>query len=115
MAHRRIRPFNARDTYPGKDFDTGPARAAGARGGSTGWMRGQCPEDLDTARSLDSTDPAERTRMAMRIVPTLIEEAGGGMEHRPRWSSTSPTCGIARPRTAPWASICAACIRSRPG
>ena len=32
-----------------------------------------------------------------------------------RSSSTSPTCAIARRSTARWASISAACIRSRPG
>ena len=81
MAHERIRLFNTRDTYPEQNLDNDLAQAVVTRGGRTVWMRGQCPQDLDTARSLDSHDPAEQTHLVMRNVRRLIEEAGGSMEH----------------------------------
>ena len=81
MAHERIRPFNTRDTYPEQRLDNDLAQAVVTRGGRTVWMRGQCPQDLDTARSIDSHDPAEQTRKVMENVRQLIEEAGGRMEH----------------------------------
>ena len=81
MAHERIRPFNTRDTYPEQRLDNDLAQAVVTQGGRTVWMRGQCPQDLDTARSIDSHDPAEQTRKVMENVRQLIEEAGGRMEH----------------------------------
>lgn len=81
MAHERIRPFNTRDTYPEQNLDDDLAQAVVTRGGRTVWMRGQCPQDLDTARSTGSHDPAEQTHLVMRNVRRLIEEAGGSMEH----------------------------------
>ena len=81
MAHARLRPFNARDTYPGQDLDADLAQAVVTRGGRTVWMRGQCPQDLDSARSLDSADPAAQADLVMRNIRRLIEEAGGEMAH----------------------------------
>ena len=81
MAHERIRPFNTRDTYPEQRLDNDLAQAVVTQGGRTVWMRGQCPQALDTARSIDSHDPAEQTRKVMENVRQLIEEAGGRMEH----------------------------------
>jgi hypothetical protein len=56
MAHTRIRPFNTRDTYPEQKLDNDLAQAVVARG-TTIFLRGQCPQDLDTAESLASHDP----------------------------------------------------------
>ncbi|WP_334193864.1 RidA family protein [Pararhodobacter sp.] len=81
MAHRRIRPFNTRDTYPEQKLDNDLCQAVVTRGGSTVWMRGQCPQNLDDARSIDSHDPAEQTHKVMQNIRQLIEEAGGSMEH----------------------------------
>ena len=81
MAHRRIRPFNTRDTYPEQKLDNDLCQAVVTRGGSTVWMRGQCPQNLDDARSIDSHDPAEQTHKVMQNIRQLIEEAGGGMDH----------------------------------
>ena len=81
MAHQRIRPFNTRDTYPEQSLDTDLAQAVVTRGGRTVWLRGQCPQDLDTAENLASHDPAEQTHRVMSNIRQLIEEAGGGMEH----------------------------------
>lgn len=81
MAHRRIRPFNTRDTYPEQRLDNDLCQAVVTRGGSTVWMRGQCPQNLDDAKSIDSHDPAEQTHKVMQNIRQLIEEAGGSMEH----------------------------------
>jgi enamine deaminase RidA (YjgF/YER057c/UK114 family) len=81
MTHTRIRPFNTRETYPEQKLDNDLCQAVLTRGGATLWMRGQCPQDLDTAKSIDSHDPAEQTHKVMRNIRQLIEEAGGRMEH----------------------------------
>ncbi|MEL6198100.1 MAG: RidA family protein [Pseudomonadota bacterium] len=81
MAHQRIRPFNTRDTYPEQNLDNDLAQAVVTRGGRTVWLRGQCPQALDDARSIDSYDPAEQTHKVMQNIRQLIEEAGGRMEH----------------------------------
>ncbi len=80
MAHRRIRPFNTRDTYPEQKLDNDLAQAVVARGTMI-FLRGQCPQDLDTARDIGSHDPAEQTHKVMQNIRQLIEEAGGRMEH----------------------------------
>lgn len=80
MAHTRIRKFNTRDTYPEQKLDNDLAQAVVARG-TTIFLRGQCPQDLETARSIGSSDPAEQTHKVMQNIRQLIEEAGGRMEH----------------------------------
>jgi enamine deaminase RidA (YjgF/YER057c/UK114 family) len=81
MAHTRIRKFNTADTYPEQRLDNDLAQAVVTRGGRTVWMRGQCPQDLDTARNIDSHDPVEQTHKVMQNIRQLIEEAGGQMAH----------------------------------
>ena len=81
MVHERIRPFNAKDTYPEQRLDADLCQAVVTRGGRTVWMRGQCPQELDGARNLDSHDPGEQTHKVMANVRQLIEEAGGTMAH----------------------------------
>ena len=81
MAHQRIRPFNTRDTYPEQKLANDLAQAVVTRGGSTVWMRGQCPQNLDDAKNIDSHDPVEQTHKVMQNIRQLIEEAGGSMEH----------------------------------
>jgi enamine deaminase RidA (YjgF/YER057c/UK114 family) len=81
MTHTRIRPFNTRVTYPEQKLDNDLCQAVLTRGGATLWMRGQCPQDLDTAQSIESHDPAEQTHKVMQNIRQLIGEAGGRMEH----------------------------------
>ena len=45
------------------------------------FLRGQCPQELDTAQNIDSHDPVEQTHKVMQNIRQLIEEAGGSMEH----------------------------------
>ena len=80
MAHTRIRKFNTRDTYPEQNLDNDLAQAVVARG-ATIFLRGQCPQDLDTARNIESHDPVEQTHKVMQNIRQLIEESGGRMEH----------------------------------
>ena len=80
MAHKRIRPFNTKDTYPEQNLDNDLAQAVVARG-TTIFLRGQCPQDLDTAKNIDSHDPVEQTHKVMQNIQQLIEESGGAMEH----------------------------------
>ncbi|NDV00974.1 RidA family protein [Pseudoroseicyclus tamaricis] len=80
MAHTRIRPFNTADTYPEQRLDNDLAQGVVATG-RTIFLRGQCPQDLDTAENIASHDPAEQAHKVMQNIRQLIEEAGGSMEH----------------------------------
>ena len=81
MTHTRIRRFNTRETYPEQSLDNDLCQAVVTHGGTTVWMRGQCPQNLDDAVNLDSHDPAEQTHKVMQNIVQLIEEAGGKIEH----------------------------------
>lgn len=80
MAHYRHRPFNTRETYPEQKLDNDLAQAVVARGRMV-FLRGQCPQDLDTAQNIASHDPVEQTHKVMQNIRQLIEECGGRMEH----------------------------------
>ena len=80
MAHTRIRKFNTKDTYPEQKLDNDLCQAVDTRGTMI-FLRGQCPQDLDSAKNLDSHDPVEQTHKVMQNIRQLIEEAGGRMEH----------------------------------
>ena len=79
MAHTRIRAFNTKDTYPEQDLDNDLAQAVVA--GNTIFLRGQCPQDLDTAESVGIGDPVAQTHRVMQNIRQLIEESGGQMDH----------------------------------
>lgn len=81
MAHVRHRKFNTKDTYPEQNLDNDLSQAVVTKGGTTIFLRGQCPQDLDTARNLDSSDPVEQTHKVMSNIRQLVQECGGEMEH----------------------------------
>jgi enamine deaminase RidA (YjgF/YER057c/UK114 family) len=81
MAHHRIRKFNTGDTYPEQNLDNDLCQAVVTQGGKTVWMRGQCPQNLDDAKNIDSHDPAEQTHKVMQNISQLVTEAGGEMAH----------------------------------
>ncbi|MGB7270262.1 MAG: RidA family protein [Albidovulum sp.] len=81
MAHTRIRKFNTRDTYPEQKLDNDLCQAVVTRGGRTVYLRGQCPQELDTAKNIESHDAAEQTHKVMQNIKQLIEECGGEMAH----------------------------------
>ena len=81
MAHHRSRKFNTGDTYPEQNLDNDLCQAVVTQGGKTVWMRGQCPQNLDDAKNIDSHDPAEQTHKVMQNIRQLVTEAGGEMAH----------------------------------
>ncbi|UXT51829.1 RidA family protein [Agrobacterium tumefaciens] len=80
MAHTRIRKFNTKETYPEQNLDNDLCQVVVARG-TTIFLRGQCPQDLDTAKNIDSHDPVEQTHKVMQNIRQLVQESGGQMEH----------------------------------
>jgi enamine deaminase RidA (YjgF/YER057c/UK114 family) len=78
--HKRIRPFNTKDTYPEQKLDNDLCQAVVARG-TTVFVRGQISQDLDTRESLHIGDATLQTRKAMENVKMLMEESGGSLEH----------------------------------
>ena len=80
MAHKRIRPFNTKDTYPEQMLDNDLCQAVVARGTMI-FLRGQCPQSLDDFKDIGSHDPVEQTHKVMQNIQQLLEECGGKMEH----------------------------------
>ena len=81
MTHNRIRKFNTKDTYPEQNLDNDLCQAVVTEGGKIVWLRGQCPQNLDDAVNIASSDPAEQAHKVMQNISQLIEEAGGEMKH----------------------------------
>ncbi len=77
--HRRLRPFNTRDTYPEQNLDNDLCQAVVATGTMI-FLRGQVSQDLDSRESLYIGDPVLQTRQTMNNIKMLIEEAGGTMQ-----------------------------------
>ncbi len=80
MAHRRIRKFNTKDTYPEQELDNDLCQAVVARG-TLVFVRGQIGQNLETSESVGIGDAAAQTHQAMQNIRMLLEEAGGKMEH----------------------------------
>jgi enamine deaminase RidA (YjgF/YER057c/UK114 family) len=78
MSHRRIRPFNTRDTYPEQNLDTDLCQAVVA--GNTVYLRGQIGQDLDTRESVGVGDVEAQAERAMANIAMLLEEAGARLE-----------------------------------
>ncbi|HTU30865.1 MAG TPA: RidA family protein [Solirubrobacteraceae bacterium] len=79
MTHRRIRPFNTRDTYPEQDLDNDLCQAVVA--GNTVYLRGQIGEDLDTNASVGVGDVEAQAERAMANIDMLLREAGSELSH----------------------------------
>jgi len=80
MAHKRVRPFNTRDTYPEQKLDNDLAQAVVARG-TTVFLRGQVGQDLETGASVGIGDAAAQTHRVMQNIRTLLAESGAEMDH----------------------------------
>ena len=80
MTHTRIRKFNTKETYPEQRLDNDLCQAVLARGTMI-FLRGQCPQDLDTAQNIESHDPVDQTHKVMQNIRQLLEETGGKMEY----------------------------------
>lgn len=80
MAHRRVRPFNTKDTYPEQKLNNDLAQAVVARG-TVVFLRGQCPQDLDSSVSVGLGDPVAQTHKVMQNICHLLDECGAKREH----------------------------------
>jgi enamine deaminase RidA (YjgF/YER057c/UK114 family) len=79
MIHRRIRPFNTRDTYPEQKLDNDLCQAVVANG--TVYLRGQVAQDLETRESVAIGDAAGQAEKAMQNVDLLLRESGSELAH----------------------------------
>jgi enamine deaminase RidA (YjgF/YER057c/UK114 family) len=77
--HKRIRPFNTKETYPEQSLDNDLCQAVVARG-TTVFLRGQVSQDLDTRENLHPNDAGQQTAKTMSNIKLLLEEAGTTME-----------------------------------
>jgi enamine deaminase RidA (YjgF/YER057c/UK114 family) len=78
VSHRRIRPFNTRDTYPEQNLDNDLCQAVVA--GNTVYVRGQIGQDLDTRESVGIGDVEAQAEKAMANIAMLLDEAGSRLE-----------------------------------
>jgi enamine deaminase RidA (YjgF/YER057c/UK114 family) len=76
--HRRIHPFNTRDTYPEQNLGNDLCQAVVA--GDTVYLRGQVGQNIDTAESVGIGDVAAQTEQAMANIDLLLREAGSRLE-----------------------------------
>ena len=74
MTHRRIRPFNTKNTYPEQSLDNDLCQAVVA--GDTVYLRGQIGQDLDTRESVGVGDVEAQAEKAMANIAILLEESG---------------------------------------
>ena len=81
MTLKRIRRFNTKDTYPEQNLDNDLCQVVITQGGRTLYLRGQCPQNLDDAKDIESHDPVEQTHKVMKNIRQLIEECGGSIDH----------------------------------
>jgi enamine deaminase RidA (YjgF/YER057c/UK114 family) len=79
MIHRRIRPFNTRETYPEQNLDNDLCQAVVA--GRTVYLRGQVPQDLDTRENVAVGDPAGQAEKVMANIDLLLRECGSELAH----------------------------------
>ncbi|BCJ90652.1 enamine deaminase RidA [Terrihabitans soli] len=78
--HKRIRPFNTRETYPEQKLDNDLSQAVVAKGTMV-FLRGQVSQDLDTRESLHVGDAGKQTEKAMQNIKLLLEECGSELSH----------------------------------
>jgi enamine deaminase RidA (YjgF/YER057c/UK114 family) len=80
MIHKRLRPFNTKETYPEQKLDNDLSQGVVARGTMV-FLRGQVAQDLGTRESLHVGDAALQTRKTMENIKLLLEEAGSELAH----------------------------------
>jgi len=74
VTHRRIRPFNTKETYPEQNLDNDLCQAVVA--GDTVYLRGQIGQDLDSRESVGVGDVEAQAEKAMANISMLLQEAG---------------------------------------
>ncbi|SDR52944.1 Enamine deaminase RidA, house cleaning of reactive enamine intermediates, YjgF/YER057c/UK114 family [Rhizobiales bacterium GAS113] len=80
MIHKRLRPFNTKETYPEQKLDNDLSQGVVARGTMV-FLRGQVSQDLETGKNLHVGDAGLQARQTMQNIKTLLEEAGSEMGH----------------------------------
>jgi enamine deaminase RidA (YjgF/YER057c/UK114 family) len=78
-AHRRVRTFNTRATYPEQNLDNDLCQAVVA--GNTVYLRGQVGQHLDTGASVGIGDVEAQAEQAMANIDQLLRECGSRLEH----------------------------------
>ncbi len=78
--HKRIRPFNTRETYPEQNLDNDLCQVVVATGTMV-FVRGQIGQNLDTSENVGEGDATAQTHQAMVNVATLLREAGSDISH----------------------------------
>ena len=76
--HKRVRPFNTKNTYPNQNLDNDLCQAV--RAGNTVYLRGQVGTDF-SGQLVGQDDPRAQTEQAMKNVKQLLEEAGSEISH----------------------------------
>lgn len=80
MIHKRLRPFNTKETYPEQKLDNDLSQGVVARGTMV-FLRGQVAQDLDSRESTGIGDAGAQTRKTMENIDMLLKEAGSEMAH----------------------------------
>jgi enamine deaminase RidA (YjgF/YER057c/UK114 family) len=80
MTHKRLRPFNTRETYPDQRLDNDLCQVVVARGAMV-FVRGQVGQDLETSQSVAIGDAGGQAEQAMANIKMLLEEAGARLDH----------------------------------
>ncbi|MGB0849142.1 MAG: RidA family protein, partial [Thiolinea sp.] len=78
--HKRIRPFNTKDTYPEQNLDNDLCQVVVAKGTMV-FVRGQIGTNLDTSENVGVGDVTAQTNQAMKNVAMLLDEAGSELAH----------------------------------
>ena len=79
MAHKRLRKFNTKDTYPEQKLDNDLCQAVIA--GRTIYLRGQVAQDLETRESVGLGDAAAQAEKVMQNIDMLLKECGSCLDH----------------------------------
>jgi enamine deaminase RidA (YjgF/YER057c/UK114 family) len=75
--HRRIRPFNTKDTYPEQQLSNDLCQAVVANG--VVYLRGQVAQDLDTREDVGIGDPAAQAHQVMDNIEPVYRVLGERM------------------------------------
>ena len=78
MAHKRLRPFNTKDTYPEQALDNDLCQAVVTR--NTIYLRGQVAQDLDTRVNVGVGDPEVQAEKIMDNIELLLKEAESSLQ-----------------------------------
>jgi enamine deaminase RidA (YjgF/YER057c/UK114 family) len=78
MAHRRLRKFNTKKSYPEQKLDNDLCMSVKAKGTFV-FLRGQVGQDLE-GRMVGVGDPAAQAEQAMKNIKVLLEEQGSCLE-----------------------------------